>query len=148
MENASKALLIAGYNGSGELGNGTQIKSNVPLQVKTSENTYLTGIKQISAGREFAAALNEDGEVYVWGSGYYGQLGQGSINRGNLLYATKLKQIKEEVIGTGTAEQPEFPREEKELKDIVQISAGDTSLFMVTKDGDVYGQVVMKKLLQ
>ena len=62
-----------GYNGEGELGNGTNTDSSVPVSV-----TGLTGAIAISAGGVHACALLTDGTVQWWGYNYYGQLGNGT----------------------------------------------------------------------
>ena len=110
-----------GSNNVGQLGNGTTTNSNVPLQVKIDENTYLTNVIEISAGPECAYALTKDGYVYAWGSNQYGNLGQG--NTANLYYATKMKG----------------ENAEGELSNIIQISAGRAEIFALCANGDVYG---------
>jgi hypothetical protein len=62
-----------GYNGSGELGDGTTSDSAVPLQV-----SGLTGVTAIAGGFETAYALRSDGTVWAWGDDSYGQLGDGT----------------------------------------------------------------------
>ena len=59
-----------GYNGFGELGNGTLIGSSTPVQV-----TGLTGVTAIAGGY----ALLADGTVRDWGANHYGQLGNGTL---------------------------------------------------------------------
>jgi len=118
-----------GLNNLGQLGNGTKVNSYLPVQVKTNENTYLTNVKQITAGEDFVAALTFDNKVYAWGNNNYGQLGQG--NTTELLYATNIKKITE---ATETTE-----RKEENLENIIQISAGNHAIFMLTNEGEVYG---------
>ncbi|MEX5636596.1 RCC1 domain-containing protein [Parafrankia sp. FMc2] len=62
-----------GLNDAGQLGNGTQINSTVPVQV-----IGLTGIRAITADRGSAYALRRDGTVWAWGDNTYGQLGTGA----------------------------------------------------------------------
>jgi alpha-tubulin suppressor-like RCC1 family protein len=63
----------------GQLGNGANINSNIPVAVVTSG--VLTGkiITQISGGGFFSMALSSDGKVYTWGDNSFGQLGIGSL---------------------------------------------------------------------
>jgi len=63
-----------GWNGEGQLGNGTTSDINpFPVQV-----TGLTGVKAIAAGANYTKALKSDGTIWAWGAGYYGQLGDGT----------------------------------------------------------------------
>jgi len=62
-----------GYNGEGELGNGTTISSSVPVAVKG-----LTGVTSISAGDSHNCALLTTGTVKCWGDNTDGELGNGT----------------------------------------------------------------------
>ncbi|WP_225414668.1 RCC1 domain-containing protein [Stigmatella hybrida] len=63
-----------GVNTYGQLGNGTQTLSTVPVRV-----TGLPVIKAISAGRNHSLALGVDGSVWAWGQNTSGQLGDGTM---------------------------------------------------------------------
>ncbi len=67
-----------GYNGYGQLGNGTTTDSSIPVTVYSSGTTPLANVTQVSAGGYFACALISDGTVWCWGDGSYGQLGNGT----------------------------------------------------------------------
>ena len=62
-----------GDNGAGELGDGTTVSHFSPIQVPG-----LTGIRQVSAGPDYALALRSDGTVRAWGNNSYGYLGDGT----------------------------------------------------------------------
>jgi len=62
-----------GWNGEGELGNGSTANSSTPVQVNG-----LTGVTAISAGSYHSLALKGDGTVWAWGHNNEGQLGIGS----------------------------------------------------------------------
>src|SRR5690606_38433346 len=66
-----------GYNGSGQLGNGTTVSSSVPVQIDLA---MLEGAKviAIAAGDSHSAALDEFGRLWMWGYNGYGQLGTGT----------------------------------------------------------------------
>ncbi|MBR6641505.1 MAG: Ig-like domain-containing protein, partial [Clostridia bacterium] len=128
----------SGHNYYGQLGNGTRIDSNIPVQVKINEDEYLTDVKQISVGDEFAAALTKTGKVYVWGRGDYGQLGRGTQNKENSLYAIELKKVTETTI-TDEERNTNIEVEEEKLENIAQITASVNELFMLTNNGEIYG---------
>jgi alpha-tubulin suppressor-like RCC1 family protein len=62
-----------GYNRYGQLGNGTQKTSSVPIPVPG-----LSGFSGIAAGESHAVALKSDGTVWTWGYNGSGQLGDGA----------------------------------------------------------------------
>jgi alpha-tubulin suppressor-like RCC1 family protein len=62
-----------GLNDSGQLGNGSLVKSAVPTQVKG-----LTGAVSVVAGHLHTCALLEDGRVSCWGTNGGGELGNNS----------------------------------------------------------------------
>lgn len=61
-----------GENDHGQLGNGTMVNSNVPVEV-----SGLAGVKAITAGWEHTCALTMDGGVKCWGYNPNGELGNG-----------------------------------------------------------------------
>ncbi|WP_402842945.1 SpaA isopeptide-forming pilin-related protein [Microbacterium sp. GXS0129] len=73
-----------GSNSSGQLGNGTatnQAYTTVPGPVQMPTGVTFT---TIGGGSSHAIAQGSDGNTYVWGNNYYGQLGSGL---GTLHYA-------------------------------------------------------------
>ena len=58
-----------GYNGNGQLGNGTTISNSIPSKIR------LTNITKIEAGEQTSTAIDGDGNLYAWGYNGYGQLG-------------------------------------------------------------------------
>ena len=68
-----------GDNTHGQLGNGTNTDSNIPVAVKTT-GTPMDGktIVQVAAGAPYSLALASDGTIYSWGNNSKGQLGNGT----------------------------------------------------------------------
>ena len=67
-----------GYNGNGQLGNGTSGTynlSSVPILVTNLTNTYIVAV---AAGYISSYALDSHGNVYAWGGNAAGQLGIGT----------------------------------------------------------------------
>lgn len=62
-----------GDNSSGQLGDGTNTNSFVPVEVQG-----LTNVVKIAAGRAHSLALKSDGTIWAWGDNIFGQLGIGS----------------------------------------------------------------------
>ena len=60
-----------GYNGNGQLGNGSTTDSNVPVQAA------IAGVVAIAAGYYYSLALQGQATADAWGSDAYGELGNG-----------------------------------------------------------------------
>ena len=66
---ASDSTVYAwGHNNYGQLGDGTNTDSSVPVAVKTT-GTPMDGktIVQVAAGAPYSLALASDGTIYSWG---------------------------------------------------------------------------------
>jgi alpha-tubulin suppressor-like RCC1 family protein len=100
-----------GANTSGQLGNGAQGTSPVPLPVRV---TGLPAIKAIAAGGSHSLALGVNGQVWAWGLNSAGQLGDGT---------TTLRLAPVAVTIPGGA---------------VAIAAGNAHSLAVATDGSVY----------
>ncbi|XP_077224913.1 ultraviolet-B receptor UVR8-like [Tasmannia lanceolata] len=66
-----------GRNQNGQLGLGTTEDSLVPQKIRAFQGIP---IKMIAAGAEHTVAVTENGELYGWGWGRYGNLGLGDRN--------------------------------------------------------------------
>ncbi|MBI4222494.1 MAG: hypothetical protein HY607_07405, partial [Planctomycetes bacterium] len=62
-----------GYNGYGELGDGTYTDSSTPVQV-----SGVSSYGHCAAGYYHTVSLKSDGTVWAWGYNGYGQLGNGT----------------------------------------------------------------------
>ena len=112
------AIYAAGWNNYGQLGNNSEVNSNTFAQVQTSTG-YLTGITAGAAGSYHSLALTTSGgNVYAWGYGSYGQLGNGS---------NSTQQLPVEVVNSAGA-----------LANITAISAGEYHSLALRNDGTVW----------
>jgi len=102
-----------GYNYYGQLGNGLNTTSTLPVAVSALASETVVAV---AAGANFSLALTDDGKVYAWGSNSYGEL------------------------GIGTTANSNAPVEVSALagKHVVAISAGGGFALALTGDGAVY----------
>ncbi|MGI9179264.1 MAG: RCC1 domain-containing protein, partial [Longimicrobiaceae bacterium] len=66
-----------GYNGYGQLGDGTDVDRGTPVAVLMPPGVRFSAI---SAGAIHTVALATSGAAYAWGNGAYGKLGNGSLS--------------------------------------------------------------------
>lgn len=74
LESGSGDLYCWGHGAYGQLGQGAATASSVPVQVAWSGSPFVS----LSAGGAHTCALTQAGEIYCWGSGAIGQLGNGA----------------------------------------------------------------------
>lgn len=99
-----------GYNNYGQLGGSPNYCEFQPVPVEGLPS----GIKQVTCGEYFSAALDSNGKVYTWGRGDQGQLGHN--DKSDLANPKKI----------------DFPEK------IRKISAGDSHLVLLDEAGRVY----------
>ncbi|XP_057496040.1 ultraviolet-B receptor UVR8-like isoform X2 [Actinidia eriantha] len=80
-----------GRNQNGQLGLGTTEDSPVPQKIDAFQGIC---VKMVAAGAEHTAAVTEDGQLYGWGWGRYGNLGLG--DRKDRLVPEKVSSIEAE----------------------------------------------------
>ena len=148
-----------GANSAGELGNGTNESSNIPVKIDN-----ITGIKDISSGGWHSLILTDNGDVYAWGNNYDGELGIGDNKNRNIptkiSSISKIKKISAgfahsvaisdtgEVyswgrnnhgeLGIGNVGMKNTPVKIGNLTNIVEISAGDSYTLALNNKGEVY----------
>jgi alpha-tubulin suppressor-like RCC1 family protein len=105
-----------GYNGYGQLANGTTLSRSAPQFL-----SHLTNVVQIAAGHFHTLALKADGTLVASGWNGAGQLGDGSANASRLLPVP--------VVGSGGLGL---------LSNIVAIAAGHAHSLAVDKSGNVW----------
>ena len=82
-----------GNGAFGALGNGSTVRSNVPVAVSTSGVLAGKVIKQISVGHFHACAVTFDNQAYCWGRNNKGQLGDGSTAQSNVPVAVSTSGV-------------------------------------------------------
>ncbi|KAJ3675221.1 hypothetical protein LUZ60_004263 [Juncus effusus] len=159
-------VLSWGRNQNGQLGLGTAEDSLLPQNIQAFEGI---SVKMVAAGAEHTAAVTEDGELYGWGWGRYGNLGLG--DRNDRLTPQKVNSIQGErmvvvacgwrhtitvsesgciytygwskygQLGHGDFEDHLVPLKLAALQDasISQISGGWRHTMALTSDGKLYG---------
>ncbi|HOI55654.1 MAG TPA: dockerin type I domain-containing protein [Phycisphaerae bacterium] len=76
-----------GANGRGQLGDGTEVGSNVPVMLQTLA-------VRAAAGEEHSLACDASGYVWTWGSNDWGQLGNGTWDSSSTpAYLTSLTSV-------------------------------------------------------
>ncbi|KAL7101943.1 hypothetical protein ACP275_08G087700 [Erythranthe tilingii] len=155
-----------GRNQNGQLGLGTTEDSLVPRNIEAFQGI---AVKMVAAGAEHTAAVTEDGELYGWGWGRYGNLGLGdrfdrllpgkvstvegekmvlvacgwrhtiSVSSSGSLYTYGWSKYGQ--LGHGDFEDHLIPHKLEALRDsqISQISGGWRHTMALTTDGELYG---------
>lgn len=153
-----------GRNQNGQLGLGNTEDSLVPQKIQAFQGI---AVKMVAAGAEHTAAVTEDGDLYGWGWGRYGNLGLG--DRKDRLVPEKVtavdgqKQVlvacgwrhtitvsssgslytygwsKYGQLGHGDFEDHLVPHRLEALNDISQISGGWRHTMALKSDGTLYG---------
>ncbi|MDR0695951.1 MAG: hypothetical protein LBF68_00190 [Christensenellaceae bacterium] len=108
----SGQLWAFGYNGNGQLGDGTMVDKTSPVQIKAGQN--ITKFRAVSAGNRHSLAIDADGNLWAWGSNAYGQIGDGTTT-------------------TRYAPVNVLPR-----KEIVAVSAGESHSMAIDSDGNLW----------
>ena len=109
-----------GYNGSGQLGDGTNVDKNTPILINTGAIANKV-IVSIACGYYYTIALDNTGKLYAWGYNFLGQLGDGTSGAG----VDKNVPI---LINTGAIAN----------KVIVSIAAGYNHTAAIDNTGNVY----------
>ena len=100
---------VWGYNGSGQLGDGTNQHSPTPHKVEGISN-----VKAIATGSGHIMALKHDGTVWGWGANHSGQ------------------------IGNGEYQNCKSPAQVAGLVEITAIAAGSFNTLALKKDGSLW----------
>ncbi|MEJ7644665.1 MAG: T9SS type A sorting domain-containing protein [Chryseolinea sp.] len=72
--NNDGTLWAWGFNASGQLGDGTGVEKDIPVQIST-QNIW----KTVSAGGSHTLAIQNDGTLWAWGDNLWGQVGDGTF---------------------------------------------------------------------
>ena len=149
-----------GNNYYGELGVGSsQDEKATPVK-----NPYLSNVKQVVAKTWFAAALAQDGKVFMWGQNIDNVLTTDNEYESMPVQIEGLENIisidsgdeymmaldrngnvytwggnAEGELGDGTTQSRSVPQKIEGLSGVVAIAAGAQSAFALTKDGKLYG---------
>jgi alpha-tubulin suppressor-like RCC1 family protein len=117
-----KGFLNLFFVESGALGHGDRNHTFIPKKIKYFSDNDIK-INDIACGTRHCVALAENGDVYTWGRGEYGLLGNGSNS-------DKLIPMKNDLIDMFIQENPE--------NKIVKIDCADEYTGALTKSGELY----------
>ena len=81
---ADGTVVAWGMNSAGQLGNGSNTSSNVPVAVTKTGALLNKTVVAIAAGYNHSLARCADGTVVTWGNNAYGQLGNNSTTNSNV----------------------------------------------------------------
>ncbi|MES2170910.1 MAG: cell wall anchor protein [Actinomycetota bacterium] len=109
-----------GSNMFGDLGNGNNTDSNVPVQVVAGQVPAGVKLIAIGAGSSSGYAIGDDGHAYAWGNGGNGQVGNGSTTSTTSPVLVSAGAIPADVT-------------------ITSVSGGYHSAIVLGNDGKVYG---------
>jgi alpha-tubulin suppressor-like RCC1 family protein len=165
---SSSAMPVSwGYNGYGQLGDGTTNNADAPLPVLHGAIPTDQPVVSVVCGDSHSVALTEDGGVYAWGYNSYGQLGNSANTTSKVPVAVSALGSKAVAVaagadfslalteagkvyawgynlfgqlGNGTTTNSNAPVEVSALagKGVVAISAGGGFALALTADGAVY----------
>lgn len=107
-----------GYNGAGQLGDGTFTSRSIPTKIGD-------GYKAITAGEDFSLGIKLDGSLWAWGWNAYGQLGLG-------LKGT----VKDPA---ATVDTMCYTRPTKVGSDFVAVTTGSFHAHAIKTDGSLWG---------
>jgi alpha-tubulin suppressor-like RCC1 family protein len=129
-----------GRGSDGQLGNNSTGSWSKPVQVwgqgnivrepNRGEPVYLENITAIAAGYWHSVALMDDGTVWTWGNGYYGQMGDGSDSG--------IREIPVQVWAPGSATDEQSRPVINYLTGITAITAGDLHTMALNEDSNVF----------
>jgi alpha-tubulin suppressor-like RCC1 family protein len=151
---------VWGFNGSGQLGDGTTKSSPLPMKV-----SGLSDVKAIATGSSHIVALKHDGTVWAWGGNRSGQLGNGEYQ--DCMTPVQVAGLKDVTaiaagafntaalkkdgtvwswgfnakgqLGNGGKERSNVPVQVSGLSDVHAIAAGDWHVAALRRDGTVWG---------
>ena len=102
-------------SGVGALGHGDEKSHEMPTKIQALEEDGVR-ISKISVGEKHCLALSDDGEIWAWGNGEYGRMGNGDSD--SMLAPEPLEFFAE--------------------MNIVDIAAGEAFSLALSEDGKVY----------
>ncbi|MBN2300575.1 MAG: InlB B-repeat-containing protein [Acholeplasmataceae bacterium] len=114
-------IFMWGRNPYGQLGDGTDENRFNPIEI-TSQFSLLEGeqITGVSLGRSHSSAITSNGNVFIWGYNYHGELGIGTEDNSNI----PIKMTNQFNLGVG--------------EQIIQVSLGSAHSSAITSNGRIF----------
>jgi len=117
---ASGQVYAWGYNGFGQLGDGTLADKNQPTPVVSTNGTF-NGIIKVAAGGSHSLALTFDNKVYAWGNNTNGQAAINPLNQ----LGSFIREPNTVVVD---------PTTQDSMKNVTQIAAGGSNSYALEDD--------------
>ncbi len=117
-------LWAVGSNAHGQLGDGSNAKKTIPVQVKTADGEPMTNVLQVSTGKGHSMIIKNNGELWAVGLNDHGQLGDGTTD--NKKNPVQVKQA-------NPAGGDPIP-----MIEVASVSAGDTHTIILKKDDTLW----------
>lgn len=124
-------LYVWGRNDMGQVGNGGQADSVSPplsdgskLPVQATPVKVLSNVASVTQGANVTAAILENGDLYVWGANYAGQVGNGGTGDKTFTNLDGLQYIQTTPV--------------KVLSNVAYVDAAGDMLIAITGNRDLY----------
>ena len=122
-----------GNNSNGQLGDGTSSNRVNPVQVIKQDGAPLTKISKVAAGTYRTVALDEDGNVWIWGY-KYGKTATKISGLNGIIDISSNYAVKHD----GEVYKIDTPDVKLKLNNIIRVSEGANHALFLNKDGKGY----------
>jgi alpha-tubulin suppressor-like RCC1 family protein len=128
IQRTNSILYSAGYNGYGQIGDGSTNVAIDPVTVDMSGVLKNKIVTQMSSGSSHTIVLTSDNMLFAWGNNGDGQIGDNtSVNKYTPVAVDMSGQLKDRIV--------------------TQLASGNNHNIILTSDGKLFGWYVQKYIL-